>query len=323
MSKRINLVERERQREDAGFGTNAISTNARLVNQEGNFNVKKIGQSAEAKMNVFHRLITLSWARFYLYVLVFYMCVNFVFGFIYYFIGVKYLQGIDTTNGLSEFWEAFFFSSQTLTTVGYGRVSPVGQLVNFIAAFEALVGLMTFAIMTGLLYGRFSRPVPRILYSKKAIIAPYLDINALMIRIANEKSNQIINAEVNLIYSRNETIDGQIKRKYYNLPLERSNVKFFATSWTLVHPITKESILVAETLESLTASDAEILLTFEGINDTFADPIHSRKSYLYNELEIGKKFLPMLDVEENSYVLDLSKLSDTDNAELNVYQNFH
>ena len=323
MSKRINLVERERLREDTGFGTNAISTNARLVNQEGNFNVKKIGQSVEAKMNIFHRLITIPWTRFYLYVLVFYMCVNFVFGFIYYCIGIKYLKGIDTTHGLSEFWEAFYFSSQTLTTVGYGRVSPVGQLVNFIAALEALIGLMTFAIMTGLLYGRFSRPIPRILYSKKAIIAPYLDINALMIRIANEKSNQIINAEASLIFSRNETIYGQIKRKYYNLPLERSKVKFFATSWTLVHPITKESILVAETIESLTASDAEILLTFEGINDTYADPIHSRKSYLYNEVEIGKKFLPMLNVEENSYVLDLSKLSETDNAELNLNHNFH
>ncbi|MCP9768088.1 potassium transporter [Lacihabitans sp. LS3-19] len=317
MAKRINLVEREKQREDTGFGTNAISTNARLVNQEGNFNVKKIGQSFEAKMNIFHRLITMPWAKFYLYILFFYMCVNLIFGIIYYSVGVEYLQGVDAAHGLSEFWEAFYFSSQTLTTVGYGRVSPVGQLVNFIAAIEALIGLMTFAIMTGLLYGRFSRPVPRILYSDKALISPYLDINALMVRIANEKSNQIINAEANLIFSRNETINGEIKRKYYNLPLERSKVKFFATSWTIVHPITEDSVLVGETLASLRASDAEILLTFEGTNDTFADPIHSRKSYMYDEVEIGRKFLPILDSQENYYILDLNKLSETEAVLLN------
>jgi inward rectifier potassium channel len=317
MGKRINLVERERQREDTGFGTNTISTNARLVNQEGNFNVKKIGQSFEAQMNIFHRMITMPWAKFYLVILAFYITVNLIFGLVYYYIGIEYLLGVDTKHGLSEFWEAFYFSSQTLTTVGYGRVSPVGHLVNFIAAIEALIGLMSFAIMTGLLYGRFSRPVPRVLYSDKAIISPYLDINGLMIRIANEKSNQIINAEANLIFSRNETIDGQIKRKYYNLPLERSKVKFFATSWTIVHPITEESVLLGETLESLKESDAEILMTFEGTNDTFADPIHSRRSYLYNEIELGKKFTPMLESVGDSYVLDLEKLSDKVEAALN------
>ncbi|MBK9511304.1 MAG: hypothetical protein IPO04_18545 [Cytophagaceae bacterium] len=206
-----------------------------------------------------------------------------------------------------------------MTTVGYGRVSPVGYITNIIASVEAFLGLLSFSILTGLLYGRFSRPVPRILYSEKAIIAPYLDINGLMVRMANEKSNQLINVEASMIFSRNEIENGMVKRKYYGLDLERSKVKFFAMSWTLVHPITEKSVLFGETPESLKASDAEILVSVEGTNDTFADYIHSRKSYLFDEIEMGRKFKPMLlESTGDTYLLDLTKLSDTSEIELNA-----
>lgn len=315
--KKNDLVEIEKQREDTGFGSNATSTSARLVNVDGNFNVKKIGQSFEARVNIYHRLITMSWFRFSYVVIVFYLVINFLFGLVYYLMGIDHLMGVNQEHGISDFWEAFFFSSQTLTTVGYGRVSPVGYVTNILAAFEAFVGLLSFSIMTGLLYGRFSRPVPRILFSKKALISPYLNTNGLMIRIANEKSNQLINVEASLVLSRNETVDGKLKRMYYNLPLERTKVKFFAMSWTLVHPITSESQLYGETLETMTASDTEILLAFEGTNDTFADPVYSRKSYSFEEIEIGKKFLPMMEEWEGTYLLNLHKLSDREGAKLN------
>ena len=316
--KKIDLVEKEKQREDTGFGTTATSTSARLVNNKGNFNVKKVGQSFEARVNLYHKLITMSWAKFAVISLGFYLVVNLTFGILYYLIGIENLMGVNKDHGLSDFWEAFFFSSQTLTTVGYGRVSPVGYITNIIASVEAFLGLLSFSILTGLLYGRFSKPIPRIRYSEKAIIAPYLDINGLMVRLANEKSNQLINVEASVIFSRNETVDGFIKRKYYGLDLERSKVKFFAMSWTLVHPITEKSVLFGETMESLQASDAEILVAIEGTNDTFADPIYSRRSFLYNEIEIGKKFLPMTVPQEDYYLLDLNKLSDREDAVLNA-----
>lgn len=317
--RRNTLVEREKQREDSGFGTNATSTTARLIDQSGNFNVKKIGQSLEARVNLYHKLITMSWPKFAFVALGFYLTVNLSFGIVYYFIGIENLMGVDKSHGLSDFWEAFFFSSQTMTTVGYGRVSPVGYITNIIASVEAFLGLLSFSILTGLLYGRFSRPVPRILYSEKAIIAPYLDINGLMVRMANEKSNQLINVEASMIFSRNEIENGMVKRKYYGLDLERSKVKFFAMYWTLVHPITEKSVLFGETPESLKASDAEILVSVEGTNDTFADYIHSRKSYLFDEIEMGRKFKPMLlESTGDTYLLDLTKLSDTSEIELNA-----
>ncbi len=308
------LIEQERQREDTGFGSRVISSNTRLVRPDGNFNVKKIGQSWGARANIFHRLITTSWWRLFLIVFCFYLITNIVFGLIYVAVGVENLQGVTIGKPTDNFWEAFFFSSQTLTTLGYGRVAPVGFATNIIASIEALVGLLAFSITTGLLYGRFSRPVPMILYSDVALVAPYLDTTGLMVKLANEKSNQLINVEVSIIFSRNELVDGQITRKYYPLELERKFVKYFSLTWTVVHPITETSPLLNETAETFKASNAEFLLSLDGVNDTFSDTIHSRKSYLYSEVEFGAKFANILTTDDEQYILDLSKINERTNA---------
>ncbi len=304
------LVEQEKNREDTGFGSRAVNSDIRLVRPDGNFNVKKIGQSLGAKANIFHRLITTSWSRLFLIVFSFYLFTNIIFGLIYVAVGVEHLQGIVAKDPIDNFWEAFFFSSQTLTTLGYGRVAPVGFLTNLIASVEALVGLLAFSITTGLLYGRFSRPVPMILYSDVALVAPYLDTTGLMIKLANEKSNQLINVEVSIIFSRNELNNGQITRKYYPLELERKFVKYFSLTWTVVHPITETSPLFNQTADTFKASNAEFLLSLDGVNDTFSDTIHSRKSYLYSEVEFGAKFSNILTTDEDQYLLDLSKINE-------------
>lgn len=303
-----NAVEQEKQREDLGFGSKATSTSARLMKANGDFNVKKIGQSFEARLNLYNRLIMMHWGKFIFVVFFYYVIINLLFGLLYFWIGVENLQGISTENALSDFSEAFFFSSQTLTTVGYGRISPIGLLTNTVAAFEALMGLMTFAIMTGVLYGRFSKPSPKIIFSKKAIVAPYLDTQALMFRIVNEKSNQLTNVEASMILSQNEIVNGEIKRKYYGLDLERTKVKFFAMAWTVVHPITKDSILYNKTKEDLKDADVELLISIEAIDDTVTDTVHLRKSYLYTEIEFNVSFDQMLEVNDHEYLIDLNKV---------------
>lgn len=319
MAIKQTLVEKERQREDLGFGTKVTSENARLVRSDGSFNVRKLHQSFEARANIYHRLIKMHWLKFGLVIIGFYVLVNLIFGTVYYFIGIEHLEGVSSVDHLSDYWEAFFFSSQTLTTVGYGKISPAGYLTSFVAAVEALFGLMLFAIMTGLLYGRFSRPNPKLLFSSKAIIAPYLDINGLMFRIANEKNNQLMNLKLSLVFSRNENTDGNIVRRYYTLETERASVLFLPTAWTVVHPITKESVLFNQTAESLRSSDGEFIVSVEAINDTMIDPVHTRMSYLYNELIWGAKFRPMLEPVGLEYVLDLSKIDEVDKVELNEY----
>lgn len=313
-----NLVEKEQQRQDLGFGTNTIHTNTRMIRSDGTINVRRIGQSFEAKLNLYHRLITMHWLALVAVVFLSYLFINFFFAGIYYYIGTEHLVGMKSTEPLSAFGDAFFFSSQTLTTVGYGHISPSGILTNVIASVEALVGLMLFAIITGLLYGRFSRPNPKVLFSKNALIAPYLDTNALMFRLVNEKSNPIVNLSANVTFSRNETNEaGKIVRKYYNLPLERSLVRLFPMSWTIVHAITDESPLFNETQESLAAADTEIIITLDGINDTYADQIFIRHSYLYSEFVWGAKFVNMMLTDNEQYQIDLSMLSDFEKVALN------
>lgn len=316
--KKNTLVEKERNREDLGFGTKMTDRQTRLLTNNGNFNVKRVGQSFEAWLNLYNRLITIRWATFFVLVLIVYLILNLIFAGLYYLIGVEHLVGVDMTNARSQFWDAFFFSAQSLTTVGYGRIAPVGFAASFIAGLEALTGLMMFAIITGLLYGRFSRPNPRILFSRNAIIAPYLDTNALMFRMVNEKSNQIINLSVSLVFSKVEEKNGVRNRQYYGLTLERSKVNFFPTNWTIVHAITEDSPLYGETIESLAAADAEFMVATEGVDDTFADAVYKRHSYFYDELVWGAKFKPMLENNgDESYILDLRKIHDFDLVSLN------
>lgn len=318
MKKKDSLVEIERNRQDLGFGTKMTDRQTRLITGNGKFNVKRVGQSFEAWLNLYNRLLTVGRSVFALLVLTIYLILNLFFASLYYLIGVEHLAGVDMTTTHSQFWDAFFFSAQSLTTVGYGRIAPVGFAASWVASIESLVGLMMFAIITGLLYGRFSRPNPRILFSKNIVIAPYLDTNALMFRMVNEKSNQIINMSVSVVFSKVEEQNGVRNRKYYGLTLERSKVNFFPTNWTIVHAITEDSPLYSETAASLAESDAEFMIATEGIDDTFADAVHQRHSYFNDELIWGAKFKPMLENNgEESYILDLRKIDDFDLVSLN------
>ena len=318
VKKDTKLLDAEKQRQDLGFGTKVTDDNTRLINKDGTYNVRKIGQSFIAWLNPYHRLITMPLTKLVFLIICTYLGINVIFAGIYTLIGIEHLAGIEPKGAISPFWETFFFSAQTLTTVGYGRVSPLGFAANIVASLEALLGLVIFALITGIVYGRFSRPEPKIRFSKNILIAPYLDMNALMFRMVNERSNQIINIKVSLVLSRNELINEKITRKYYTLDLERNAVLFFPTNWTLVHPITENSPLAGKTQQDIIDDDSEFLIAIEGIDDTFADPIHLRFSYSNYEMVWGAKFNSMLDVERgDAYIVDINKIDEFDNVSLN------
>ena len=318
MSKKNVLVENESNRQDLGFGTKLTDRRKRLLKADGQFNIRRKGQSFEAWLNIYNRFIMMRWSTFFFIVLLVYLLLNFIFAITYYLIGVEHLIGVNMTSTHSQFWDAFFFSAQSLTTVGYGRISPDGFAASWVSSIESLMGLMMFAIITGLLYGRFSRPNPRVLFSKNALIAPYLNVNALMFRMVNERSNQLINMEVSLVFSKIEERNGEKNRRYYGLRLERAKVNFFPTNWTLVHPLTEDSPLYNETPESLAACDAEFMIAVQGVDDTFADAVHVRHSYTSEELVWGAKFTSMLEGDgEETYILNLKKVGDYEPADLN------
>lgn len=305
------MLTQEENRKDLGFGTKIISERVRLINKDGTFNVRRVGDSFLNSVNWYHRLVVLSWSKFFGIVFLFYFLLNMIFASLYLLIGIEYLEGIGNKHQQSDFWETFFFSAQTLTTVGYGRISPTGFWANTVAGLEALIGLLLIALATGLFYGRFSRSVPRIRFSKNMVIAPYLDINGLMFRIIHERDNELIDLDVEITLSCLDMLPSGAKtRKYYPLELERSHVNFFPMNWTLVHPITEDSPMAQATQKNLAEKDAEFLIMIRATDETFMQQVHARFSYHHVELVWGAQFEPMFDTSTQGNVA--VRVSDID-----------
>lgn len=301
---------------DLGFGTKAALQARRLVNRDGSFNVVRRGLSFRQSFSIYHALLTMSWWRFNALVVAAYLVINATFAVFYLAAGLEQMNGVTATTPLTRFAEAFFFSTQTFTTVGYGRISPVGFTASSIAALESMTGLMGFALATGVLYGRFSRPNARILFSEKAVIAPYRGIRAFEFRIANVRANQLIEAEVQVVLSRFE-IDaaGARLRKFYPLDLERKTVTFFTLSWTVVHPIGETSPLLHVTRDDLERTDAEFLILFKGFDDTFSQTVHTRSSYKWQEVVFDARFSPILgETPDGMSTIDLDRLDAIETA---------
>lgn len=316
--KHLASIRRKNDAPEFGFGATANTGDRRILNKDGSANIVRLGEARFNAINVYHSLITMPWSKFILMTMNIYIAVNFIFAILYYLICPDQLNGMIYHTELQKFFEIFFFSSQSLTTVGYGRLNPVGMTASTIAAVESMVGLLGFALATGLLYGRFSRPTAKILYSKNALIAPYKHPvhslkapTALMCRIANERKNQLIEVEVQILFSYNEDVDGKLVRKFQRLVLEVEKINFLAMSWTIVHPINEESPLYGLSLPDLESVNAEFMLAIKAIDDTYVQQIYARSSYRWSDVVEGAKFESIItESDERGIVIDLTKLSN-------------
>jgi inward rectifier potassium channel len=291
-----------------GFGSNVKNENERLISKSGKFNIKKEGLTFFEKFNLFHSLINMSSFLFFNCLLVGFILINIFFTGTYLLIGLENLQGTRTNN---EFFDAFYFSAQTLTTVGYGGLYPTGKLISLIASFEAFIGLLGFAVSTGLLYGRFSKPKPKIMFSKNALISPYQDITGVMARVANPKDNQLINVTAKMMYSQIEEVHGNKARKFYPLNLEIDKISLFVTSWTIVHPISHESPLYQLTRKDIEHRKGELILLLSAYDESYSQDLHARTSYTPEEIVEHAKFVSVLGFnEEEQSVIHLDKLNE-------------
>jgi len=288
-----------RQNEDkyTGFGSQAQAQGNRLVNKDGSFNVKRDGLPLFNRFNPFHDLILMSWMHFSLIIFAFYFTVNLIFAFIYFFIGIEHLGGIIGDTEKDKFFEAFFFSTQTFTTVGFGRINPIGNAASTVAAIESLIGLMAFALATGLLYGRFSRPNVKLIRSENAVISPFQNKTAVMLRIANARNNQLIECEARMMLSYIEKETSV--RRFLTLKLEYEKVSALSLSWTIVHPIEEDSPMYGLSMQDLLDTESELILAFKGFDDTYSQMVHYRFSYTAQEIVFGAKFLPMFERDKD------------------------
>ena len=300
---------------DLGLGTKASSGTARVLNKDGSFNVMKRNVPFLERVNIFHSLVSMSWARFLLLILAGYFSVNLVFASIYMLVGVENLTGVRATSALDGFLEAFFFSSQTITTLGYGRVAPLGTLANVVAATESMLGLLGFALATGLLYGRFSKPSAKIKYTEHAVIAPYQDVNGFMFRVLNPQRNQLLEVEVTVSLSvKRQNSD---LRDYFLLELERAKVVFMPLMWTIVHPIDVQSPMHGMDEKTLLDLEGEFIVTMKAYDESSSQTVYSRSSYLASELKWGEKFAYVYQQEPDGVSIDVSRMDETKEALLN------
>ncbi len=304
--------QRSKNIDNTGFGPNSNVEGGRLVNPDGSTNLKKRGIPIWDRISVYHTLLRMRRGHFLLAIMLFYTATNITFAGIYFFIGVHNLSGIDHSQSVfDEVMAAFFFSSQTLTTVGYGHVAPTGLLTNIVASTESLIGILTFAVVTGLIYGRFSRPRAFLRFSENMLIAPYKDGKALMLRVATYKNNHLTEVEAQLTIALHVNENGKIVTRFYPLNLEFAKINSLALSWTMVHHITEESPLYVYSKEELINTWMEVLVYVKAFDDHFSNTVQQRTSYTRHQLVYGAKFLPMFErSQDGDYtVLELDKLN--------------
>ena len=293
---------------DLGFGTEvARGTRRRLLNRDGSFNVSLEGLNPLSSLGLYQWLLRISWPQFLLFICLYYVAVNALFAGAYLLCGADALQTSTGQFANQPFYRAFFFSVDTFATIGYGNIYPVGVLANTLLSLEALLSIVSVALVTGVMFARFSRPSARIIYSRNAVVAPYRGRTALEFRIANARSSQLIDVQVQVILTKIEpTPTGSPLRKFYELALERQRVVFFPLSWTVVHPIDLGSPMWGLTHRDLLAAEAELLVLLIATDETISATVHSRSSYQADEMVWGAKFANMFLRNESEGIIGMN-----------------
>jgi inward rectifier potassium channel len=258
-------------------------TGTRGVAQIGR--IQRIGLRRHPVGDLYHQLLSLSWPKLLGIIVCLYLAVNAVFGLLY-------LAGGDCLENArpGSFSDTFFFSVQTLGTIGYGKMVPRTLYANILVTTEVLTGLLGFALATGLFFTKFARPTARVLFSKVMVVSPRDGIPHLMFRMANERSNQIVEAQLRFAMLRNErTAEGENLRRFYELPLVRNSSPMFALTWTALHAIDANSPLRGQTAESLKASNVEFVVSLIGTDDTFSQTVHARHNYHADDIVWGSR----------------------------------
>lgn len=291
-SKQPRKIAGNVQTSELGFGRK-VMTDGRMMNADGTFNVER--ESMGSWDNLYHQLITMRWGYFFLLVFCCFIVLNAVFAVLYCLLGIEHLGGVQPGNWAENFANAYFFSSQTLTTVGYGHISPQGLVTSILASIESFAGLLAFALISGLLYGRFSRPKAKIVFSENMLIAPYSSGRGLMFRMGNASKSELVEAEVQMMIALNQRDEmGNVLRNYYPLALEINKIAFFNMSWTLVHALDERSPINGFSEQELAEANTEVMVLVKAVEETNQQTVHARRSYTTDDFVWNARFGPVI-----------------------------
>ena len=304
--------QQERLNHDLGLGGKLSERGrVRLLNRDGTFNVRRNNLSPFHPYNAYHTLLSLSVPRLLALMVGGYLGTNLLFASLYWLAGADALSGTASLP-LARFEDCVFFSVQTLATIGYGRLTPNTRIANLLVAIEALVGLLGFAILSGLLFARFTRPSARISFSRNALIAPYENGWALMFRLVNLRNHDLTDVHAMVSFARWVEENGQRRRRFDQLVLERDSIIFMPLHWVIVHPITTASPLRDLTPSAFAAADPEIVCLITADDETFAQTVHAKTSYEKSDIVWGGRFRDMYTPDTEKVAIDLTRLHEFD-----------
>ncbi len=288
-------------------GTKTPVKPARYINLKGSSNITQIGNPKARWSDLYHLLLTLSWPRLIALLGLTYLALNAFFA-------LAFLIGGDgiTNAQPGSFGDAFFFSVQTMASIGYGAMYPKSLYANLIVTIESMLGLFWLTMATGLMFARFSRPTARVIFSKSAVVSLRDGVPTLMFRAANQRSNQILEAQMQLSVVKNVvTQEGEFMRRFFDMKLERSRTSIFALTWTAMHSIDAESPIYGMTPETLAEVEAELIVTLTGTDATFSQTIHARHSYIPAELFWNMRLSDILTrAEDGRRAVDYQKFHE-------------
>ncbi len=266
------------------------------------------GISTRVRDDLYHHLVTTSWPALIGLIALAFVIANLVFALGYYLDG-----GIENATS-GSFADAFFFSVQTMATIGYGKLAPVTLVSNILVSIEAFTGLLSLALMTGLVFSKFSRPTARVRFSRCAVIGPRDGVNSLMVRMANMRANRIVEANIHVVFARQETtVEGESIRRFYDLTMTRDRSAMFVLSWTAVHRIVEGSPLFGQTRDSLANCQPEIVVSITGLDETVSQMIHARYTYELDEIMWGARFADVLTLHpDGSRSIDYTRFDEVE-----------
>lgn len=298
---------------DPGFGYSSAENVRGIINKDGSSNIVHINRKFKID-DLYTLFIGVSWWKFFAFVFLGYTLLNIFFGFVYILIGIDQITP-STGDTFKDFLNGFFFSAQTLTTVGYGGIAPKGVTANIIAAFEAMIGLLSFSFITGLLYGRFSKPKASIRFSDNIIVRDFNGERALMFRLMNSRKTIMIEPEVSVTLALNEEEKetGKYKRSFFALKLEREKIMYLPTIWTIVHVINEKSPLYSFSNEEIENLNAGLYVLIQYHEESFGQKVYQTTSYKFKQVVVNVKYAPSSGINEEGYtILDHEKLSDVE-----------